>query len=255
MKIFPLKKAVILGAFCVYPAVVLAAPHLDEEFLGKKFGEWNSKGGDAAHYTISGSEYRTWKPHVTPTVDGGIFVSVRIDHLRGLLASNDHASLELSFGKDGEILSARSTIALQGRKITSDVIKGATSLGTVATPADRMMKMGTDLVAELAAKLLREKVSEPGRVGFPAALQHNYNLRCLAVHHSDRTAEGGPVAPSAEGKQKPGAAPTEAETTAEVPAEQSPAQEDRAAPPLQIDVQGKPVEPKSAPLPVPAKQR
>ena len=37
------------------------------------------------------------------------------------------------------------------------------------------MQIGTDLVANLTAKLLRENIVEAGRVSFPAVLRHNYN--------------------------------------------------------------------------------
>jgi len=250
MKRSRLLKNVILAACCSLPGWVSAAPELDLDFLGEKFGGWESKRGAAAQYTVSGSEYRTWKPHVTPTVEGGFFVSVRIDHLRGLLASNDHASLELTFGKDGEILSARSTIALQGRKITSDVVKGASSVIGTASTADRMMKVGSDLVADLAAKLLREKVSEPGRVGFPAALQHNYHVLCLAVRAPKQDAEVPPL--SAEVQAEP-VGETEERSTAETEEPNTDGNE-RVAPPLQIDVQGKGAPPPSVPIPVPPGQ-
>lgn len=153
-----------------------ATPLLQEEILGRSLGGWRAKDERAADYEISGAEYRTWRPHVTPTLGGGIFVSVRIDHRRGVFASDDHASLELSISRDGDIISAQSTIALQGRKITSDVVQGTTKFGTTAVGVDRVVEIGADLVANLTAKLLREKFTEPGRVGFPAAVHHNYNL-------------------------------------------------------------------------------
>ena len=168
--------------------VAQASPVVDEEVFGKMLGSWSEKKGRAASYEISGSNYRTWKPHISPTLDGGIFVSVRIDHLRGMLASDDHASLELSFDRQGNVATARSTIALQGRKVSSDLIQGGTKAGASLAGMDRAAKVGADLIASLSSKLLREKVSEPGRVGFPAALRHNYNLLCLAVRNVDNKA-------------------------------------------------------------------
>lgn len=166
----------------------LGAPVFRQDVFGRILGGWEAKGGKAADYEISGVPYRTWRPHVTPTVDGGIFISVRIDHLRGFLASDDHASLEIGFDRDGEIISAQSTIGLQGRKITSDVVQGSAEFGAEAAGLDRMARMGTELVASLTASLLREKVAEPGRVGFPAAVRHNYNLLCLAIGQEARKA-------------------------------------------------------------------
>lgn len=158
-----------------------AATFLDEEKYGKSLGGWTEKSDQAATYEISGSKYRTWKPTATPTPDGGTFISVRIDHLRGLLASDDYASLELSINSDGDITTARSSLALQGKKITSDLIRNTGTVAGKATGLKGATKMGTDLLADLTSKLLREKVTEPGRVTFPAAVQHNYNLLCLAL--------------------------------------------------------------------------
>jgi hypothetical protein len=250
------------------PLVATAAPRLDVDFFGDGLGGWNAKKATAAEYKITGVDYRTWKPHVTPTADGGLFVSLRIDHLRGLLASDDHASLELSFDKEGEILSARSTIALQGRKITSDLVRGSAELGIQTTAADRMVKMGTDLVADLTAKLLREKVNEAGRVGFPAALQHNYHLVCLAVSEDvDRRAvvvrpaspgEAGEAAPANTGESSPGSSTAE-ENPGPAPKESGPEQKStRTVPPLTIEEPGQPLKEKAKPIPgspVPAPAR
>lgn len=112
---------------------------------------------------------------------GGIYISVRIDYLRGLLSSDDHASLELTVDKDGNIIAARSSLALQGKRVTSDLIRGTGKLGTSVAGMEGAAKIGVDLVADLSEKMLREKITEPGRVTFPAVVQHNYNLLCLSI--------------------------------------------------------------------------
>lgn len=71
------------------------------------------KRGSMLNLSVPGSRYRLWKPEVTPILNGGVFVSLRIDHLRGFFASNDHASLQISFRADGSVESASSSIALQ----------------------------------------------------------------------------------------------------------------------------------------------
>ncbi len=158
-----------------------AAPELKINDLGKAMGGWKDKGGKAAKFEVSGSKYRCWKPELSPTPTGGVFVSVRIDHLRGLLASDDHASLEVTFDKDGNVVSARSSIALQGKKVTSDLIEGTGKMGAKLVGMDLAAKVGTEMIGSLSAKILRENIKEPGRVSFPAVLQHQYNLLCLAV--------------------------------------------------------------------------
>src|SRR6056297_4306054 len=99
-----MRTAVILVGWVV-SGLLQATPVVDEWVFGQMLGGWSEKSGRASKYEVSGSEYLTWMPHVSPTIDGGIFVSVRIDHQRGMLASNDHASLELSFDREGNVAS------------------------------------------------------------------------------------------------------------------------------------------------------
>jgi len=62
------------------------------------------------------------------------------------------------------------------------------------------------MAADLSAKLLREQIVEPGRVTFPAAIRHNYNLLYNAVklRKADGTTEKPvtPLAPAAEDPKK-----------------------------------------------------
>ncbi len=74
---------------------------------------------------------------------------------------------------------------------------------------DRAVAIGTDLVANLTAKLLREKIVEAGRVSFPAAVRHNYNQLFQAIR-----VEQTPVATIV-----PSEAPVETSAQPEKPAE------------------------------------
>ncbi len=179
-----MKSVLLFASILLGTSSAFAAVEIDLEKFGDSLGGWKARKGKAAEYEISEATYRTYQPESSPSPDGGIFVSVRIDHVRKkLLASDDHASLELSFAADGTLVTAQSSLALQGRTITSELIKGGASASTsVAAPyVDRAVKIGTDLVADLSSKLLREKIVEPGRVSFPAAIRHNYNLLYQAV--------------------------------------------------------------------------
>lgn len=253
-----MRTAVILVGWAV-SGLLQAAPVVDEAVFGQMLGGWSEKGGKASKYEVSGSEYLTWKPHVSPTIDGGIYVSVRIDHHRGMLASNDHASLELSFDQEGNVASARSTIALQGRKISSDLIEGGVKAGSKVVGVEQAAKVGTSLIGNLSSKLLREKVSEPGRVGFPAVLRHNYNLLILSVRQTDDRAvpaEGAgeglavravPVEEDA-GAEKSGVAPESSEPAGgEEGGDPEVTPEPPTVPPLEVDQHG---EPRGEELPV-----
>ncbi len=157
-----------------------AGVSIDGDAFLKSLGK-PKKGANQVDYTLSGADYRSFKPETSPTPDGGIFVSVRIDHVRGWLASNDHAVLEVTLGPKGGLASAQSTIAIQGQSISSDVILGGNEAGKEILSPERAVQIGTDLVSNLTAKLLRENIVEAGRVSFPAALRHNYNQLIQAV--------------------------------------------------------------------------
>ena len=188
-------------AMCCTAAMALGGLTIDVEALGTSLGGWKKR-GSMAEYELSGSTYRTFRPEISPTPDGGIFVSIRIDHVRGWLASNDHAVLEITVGVDGGITSAKSSIAIQGRAITSDVIRGTTDVSQQLTSADRSVKIGTDMVADLSAKLLRERIVESGRVTFPAALRHNYNMLFQSIRVTNPPAqESGEAKPATEKKR------------------------------------------------------
>ena len=176
---------------------------LDIEALGKSLGGWNAKAKTASDYDLSGSGYRTYKPELTPTPDGGIFASVRIDHRRGWLASDDHAVLEVTIDKTGSIVSAQSNLALQGRTISSDVIRTTGSVGGAVPGVGAAVKVGTDLTADLSSKLLREKIVEPGRVNFPAAVRHNYNLIFQAIRTEADPAPAGKEGATVQVPEKP----------------------------------------------------
>jgi len=188
-----------------------AAVHVDQQAFGTSLGGWTKRGNQAAEYPLSGASYRTYKPEITPTPDGGLFVSLRIDHVRGWLASDDHAVLEITISPKGNIDSAQSTIAIQGRSITTDLIRSSNDAGQKLVGMDRAVKIGTDLVADLSAKMLRENIVEPGRVSYPAVLRHNYNLlfqaiRTEGVLDAEKPATGGQPDPSKD-KPKPAGDP------------------------------------------------
>jgi hypothetical protein len=168
-------------AWCCTALFSFGGVEIDVDAFGKNLGGWVKRGNKAAEYPLSGSVYRTYKPEISPTPDGGLFVSVRIDHVRGWLASDDHAILEITVDAKGNIVCAQSNIAIQGRSISSDMILGGTDAGNKLVGTDRAVQIGTELVANLSAKLLREKIVEAGRVSFPSALRHNYNMLFQAV--------------------------------------------------------------------------
>ena len=203
--------SLLISAWASLVIMAAADVTVDHESFGKSLGGWKRKDGSAAQYPLSGSDYRTFKPEVSPTPEGGIFISVRIDHVRGWMSNNDHATLEITVSATGVITSAKSSIAIQGVSIASDVILGTNEAGKEISGADRAVQIGTDLVSNLTAKLLRENIVEAGRVTFPAAIGHNFNLLYQALR-----VDGEPV-PSYAAVQAPPPPPAKPVTTTATP--------------------------------------
>ena len=164
----------ILALLFVSLVASSAATTVDADDFAKSLGGWKKK-DNYIDYPLSGADYRTYKPEVSPTPDGGIYVSVRIDHRRGWLSNDDHATLDITVNAKGVIESAQSTIAIQGQSIASDVIVGTTQAGSQILTPERAVQIGTDLISNLTAKLLLQNIVEAGRVSFPSVLRHNYN--------------------------------------------------------------------------------
>ena len=182
-----MKSILLTLVICFVPALHgFGGVAIDEATFGRSLGGWTKKDKAAAEYPLSGSVYRTYKPEISPTPDGGVFVSVRIDHVRGWLSSDDHAVLEITVSPKGGISSAQSSIAIQGKSIKSDMILGGNEGGKAIMSTEGAVKIGTDLVADLSSKLLRENIVEAGRVSFPAVMRHNYNRLFQAIRLDDK---------------------------------------------------------------------
>ena len=190
-------------------SVARAGVEVDIEKFGESLGGWNKEKNKAAEYKFSEVDYRTYKPEVTAAPDGGVFISVRVDHLRGMFSSDDHASLEMSFAPDGTLLSSQAAISIQARRISSEMFRSGGSSAAAAAgqlvggTAEKAAKLSSNVFASLAGKLLRENVTEPGRIAYPAALRHNYNLlfQCVKFVKDPPKAlvvEGDPLRPKEE---------------------------------------------------------
>lgn len=192
----------ITASFFALSLKLSAGVFVDEATFGESLGGWAKSGGKFAEYSLSGASYKTYRPEITPTPDGGIFISLRIDHKRGWFSSDDHAMLEITVDKQGKPISAQSSIAIQGRSVTSDIIRGGTDAGQKVAGVDRAVQIGSDLVADISAKMLREKIVEAGRVSFPSSLRHNYNLLYQAIRVAEVTPAPSKAENSMEKKDK-----------------------------------------------------
>ena len=230
-----------LLAVCASGLAGETAVRIDQQAFGTSLGGWTKRGNQAAEYPLSGATYRSYKPEITPTPDGGLFVSLRIDHVRGWLSSDDHAVLEITISAKGNIESAQSTIAIQGRSITTDLIRSGTDAGQKLVGVDRAVQIGTDLVADLSAKMLREKLVEPGRVSYPAVLRHNYNLLFQAIRTEASPATDKPATDEPAADKPAGTGDTPSPATGPAPAAgDKPAEPAKPTPPA-VKLEIKPI--------------
>ena len=100
-------KAILLALTLITPAF---AAGFDTEGFGQSLNGWKKDG--TTTYDFTDATYRTYKPTITETPDGGIYVSTQVD----LLLFGDKGAvshIDMTFSRSGTLLSAqlRSTIA------------------------------------------------------------------------------------------------------------------------------------------------
>lgn len=139
----------------------------DLEGMGRALNGWRHKGGTAAEYKSAGSNYRTYRPTVTNTPDGGLFVSTKLDHIRGL-KKDDHAQVEMLFDSGGRILQARATMQIQG--------KLALDTGVITKNVGDRRVTAIVAISEEIFRLLDRIDDHGGRANFPAVVQHNLHI-------------------------------------------------------------------------------
>jgi hypothetical protein len=140
----------------------------------QRFGQlltgWDKKDGTAAEYKSSGSDYRTYKPSVAKTGDGGLYLFTKLDHIRGM-AKDDHAQVELTLGPDGQAESWRVHMQIQGNPkfdtglVTSAAAFAGPKYAAIANVASKVLNSLSDFVAQQG--------EHGGRAAFPNVVQMN----------------------------------------------------------------------------------
>ena len=144
---------------------------------------------------MSGSNYRTWKPSASATSEGGLFISTKIDHIRGL-AKDDHNQLEMTYGSTGKITSIRSVMQIQG-KVTLDTGLISAAASAAGPQYGEIAELGAEIFNSLYNGI-QAMNEHGGRENFPAVVQHNINWIGDSVHNINWTGESvsEPLAPS-----------------------------------------------------------
>ena len=149
---------------------------IDEAALGRALGEgWTAKEGTAVEYHQGDHNYRTWEIHQSPTSDGGVQVSFKIDHIRGVWA-DDHAYVDLTLDRSCGVVDSSAEIRLADGNVlmadTEDAI--ATSAAAAGPEYGAGAQQGTQIANQLLAQM--QVFGETGgRELFPGIVEHNIN--------------------------------------------------------------------------------
>ena len=174
-----------------------AAVDLDSLMFGEELGGWDPD-KRTARYTIADTSYTTYLPTVTPTVDGGIFITTKIRNSRGSRYGTCH--LEMTFDGTGNVVSAQAKIKIGNRTYDTKIVEldrnayeeAEASGKKIASPNSQI---STELFSRLDEEILKwqqestaasmERKDLIGRLSgnkgdgnsnLSGAIQHNFNL-------------------------------------------------------------------------------
>ncbi len=103
----------------IFLLLIARAAAFDSAGFGQSLNGWTRDG--SAHYSLDGAEYRTLRPVVTPSEDGGETVAVTVLH-----RSNSWAEvpfqLEVAFAANGTAQSFRIHGTPRGQKVDTGII-------------------------------------------------------------------------------------------------------------------------------------
>jgi hypothetical protein len=168
--------------------------------LGQNLNGWSEK--RTAEYTIDSQTYRTHVPTVTRNIDGGMFVSMRVEHL-SVFRPDAIAYIELTMTPSGYVGSSQIRLAMNGKRYdTGQVLREEEPVETVESAKigstdwrSAHMKMVLSLFSRLDSEFAKVGKGENegkrdlwGRLNgskleqadLSAALRHNLNI--LLVH-------------------------------------------------------------------------
>lgn len=159
--------------FC--SGLVFAAPTLDTEALAKNLNKgrgWDKKDKTAVEYKSADHKYRTYTPTTSKTSADGLFVSTKINHIRGF-GGDDYCILELTFDSKGKLISERGEIVFGNKKFDTGIL-------TTAAEGNKEVEVGAKVFNKLADQVAAWGESG-GRKNFPAVVKHNANWIAAAV--------------------------------------------------------------------------
>ena len=111
----------LLAAFAGFALLLpVSAVTFDTETFGQTLNGWRKN--STASYSIDSHSYLTYKPTVTPSPEGGIFISTRVEH-RPTLGKKTTSYIGLSYSEDGTLITAQIRIMAGDKQINSGLIQ------------------------------------------------------------------------------------------------------------------------------------
>lgn len=139
-----------------------------------RYGEFPHKGGRAYEYATSGSNYRIYRPDVSPQ-GLGYFISFKLDHIRDG-AKDDHAIISVQLDAEGNVQNISTTV-LKGNDMWFHVFVDAFSEIPEQYKTDKYA-LAAEAAFRIADKVygkLLELAEAGGREIFTQQIQHKIN--------------------------------------------------------------------------------
>ena len=142
----------------------------------KSGGKWTKfkDEGRVVEYPSNGSKYRTFEPTVSPTPEGGILITTKLNHIRRF-GGDDHCILRLKFDKDGKPLEQhQGTLKMGDKSFDFKILMTGAAAPGITVKAAAAVAVAKQIHDQLAG--LKDKLSEKGgRENFPNVIEHNFN--------------------------------------------------------------------------------
>ncbi len=201
-----MKNLVAIAVFTLSGLSSLFGLGVNVDGLGQSLNGWNKK--RMAVYSIDNQTYRTHVPTVTENLDGGIFVSMRVEHVSAV-RPDATGYIELTITPSGYVGAAQIRLTMNGEKYNTgqilreaepNIVEGGIGSADWRTTHTKLV---LDLFAKLDAEFTGEDKEGEGEApstgrrdlwgrlngsrlaesDVSAALRHNLNLLIQNIGH------------------------------------------------------------------------
>ena len=170
-----------LVVLSILSAPVEAATELMLAALARSLGGWTHKGETAAEFKSSDSNYRMYKPTVSPTPGKGVLVSTKLNHIRRFQV-DDQCQVDMEFGAAGQLINCEARLKV--RKLERQAKAAASQFGA----GDVSAKIIEAVIAGLPTRF--PPGNGKGTENFPRVIRHCMNLIAANITVNGRKVRG-----------------------------------------------------------------